>query len=375
MVSPESSLKEQAETLGFDICRVTRVDEAWDAGARLEEFVAAGHHGSMDWMETTLARRAHPKTMWPDARSAVVVGLNYAPNHDPLVSLGKPERGVISVYARGADYHDLLKKRLKQLARKFAETSGADVKVFVDTAPLMEKPLAAQAGLGWQGKHTNLVSRELGNWLFLGVMLTDADLTPDAPETDHCGSCRACLDICPTDAFPAPYKLDARACISYLTIEHKGPIPHEFRANMGNRIYGCDDCLAVCPWNKFAEAGRESKLFARAELKLPKLADLAALGEDGFRAVFAGSPVKRAGYESFIRNVAIAIGNSGDASLVPSLLDLLGHASPTIRGAAIWGLGRLDSALFAVEKAHRMEGETDAPVIAEWKQGDVKNQD
>ena len=375
MVSPESSLKEQAETLGFDICRVTRVDEAWDAGARLEEFVAAGHHGSMDWMETTLARRAHPKAMWPDARSAVVVGLNYAPDHDPLVSLEKPERGVISVYARGADYHDLLKKRLKQLARTFAETSGADVKVFVDTAPLMEKPLAAQAGLGWQGKHTNLVSRELGNWLFLGVMLTDADLTPDAPETDHCGSCRACLDICPTDAFPEPYKLDARACISYLTIEHKGPIPHKFRAKMGNRIYGCDDCLAVCPWNKFAEAGRESKLFARIELKLPRLADLAALDEAGFRAVFAGSPVKRAGYESFIRNVAIAIGNSGDASLVPSLLDLLGHASPTIRGAAIWGLDRLDSALFAVEKAHRMEGETDASVIAEWKQGDVKNQD
>ena len=240
-------VKQQALGLGFDGVAIARADEGWAAGERLEAFVEAGRHGTMDWMETTLARRKTPTAMWPEAKSAVVVAMNYGPDHDPLTTLERRGQGNISVYARGRDYHDMLKKRLKQLARAFVEASGEEVKVFVDTAPLMEKPLAYKAGLGWQGKHTNLVSRELGSWFFLGVMLTAAELEPDAPETDHCGSCRACLDICPTDAFPAPYELDARRCISYLTIEHDGPIPLEFRAAMGNRIYGCDDCLAVCP--------------------------------------------------------------------------------------------------------------------------------
>jgi epoxyqueuosine reductase len=242
-----AGVKALAAEIGFDIARIARADEAWDAGERLRRFVGEGRHGEMAWMETTLERRVHPTAMWPDAKSAVVVGLNYGPAHDPLAVLERPGEAAISVYAHNADYHDLMKKRLKRLAREFHQATGHDVKVFVDTAPLMEKPLAERAGVGWRGKHTNLVSREHGSWLFLGVMLTAAELDPDAAEIDHCGSCRACLDVCPTDAFPAPYQLDARRCISYLTIEHAGPIPHEFREAMGNRIYGCDDCLAVCP--------------------------------------------------------------------------------------------------------------------------------
>ena len=366
--SPEAFLKDTGRTIGFDSVRIARADEAWAAGERLEAFVAEGRHGQMDWMETTLERRKAPTAMWAGARSAVVVALNYGPGLDPMEILGERSLGNISVYARGKDYHDLLKSRLKQLARAFVAETGAEVKVFVDTAPLMEKPLAAKAGMGWQGKHTNLVSRELGSWFFLGVMLTDAALVPDVAETDHCGSCRACLDVCPTQAFPAPYQLDARRCISYLTIEHAGPIPREFRAAMGNRIYGCDDCLAVCPWNKFAEAASEAALHARAELKAPGLDELAALDDATFRDVFSGSPVKRSGRTRFVRNVCIAIGNSGDAGLVASVLALLDDAAPEIRGAAIWALARLDPDRFTAEKAARQDREGDPGVVAEWDQ-------
>ncbi|KCZ65751.1 hypothetical protein L53_00145 [Hyphomonas sp. L-53-1-40] len=359
-------VKHLARSLGFDGVAIARADEAWVAGERLEAFVEAGHHGSMDWMETTLERRKAPTAMWPDAKSAVVVALNYGPDHDPLRTLEQKALGNISVYARGRDYHDTLKKRLKQFAREFVAETGAEVKVFVDTAPLMEKPLAEKAGLGWQGKHTNLVSRELGSWFFLGVMLTVAELEPDQPEADHCGSCRACQDVCPTNAFPAPYQLDARRCISYLTIEHSGPIPAEFRAAMGNRIYGCDDCLAICPWNKFAEAASEIAFHARPELKAPGLDELAALDDATFREVFSGSPVKRIGRDRFVRNVCIAIGNSGEGALVASLLPLLDDPASVVRGSAIWALARLDRARFATEKAVRMEPETDPGVLAEW---------
>ncbi len=357
----------QADTLGFDAFGLATVEALdWPAAARLEHFVSEGHHGDMAWMAETLARRKTPAAMWPGAKSAFVVALNYAPDHDPMDNIAARTKGNISVYARGRDYHDVLKGKLKTLASQFASAAGADVKVFVDTAPLMEKPLAALAGIGWQGKHTNLVSRTLGSWFFLGVMLTDARLEPGSAEVDHCGSCRACLDICPTSAFPAPYQLDARRCISYLTIEHAGPIPLEFRAPLGNRIYGCDDCLAVCPWNKFAAAAREVKLQARVEHVLPNLADLVALDDAAFRARFAGSPVKRTGRDRFVRNVCIAIGNSGAAELVPSLIDRLSDASPLVRGAAIWALCTLDPARFQSEKHLRRAAETDVHVQEEW---------
>jgi epoxyqueuosine reductase len=362
----ETDLSRAARALGFDAAGIARVDAPWLAGDRLAAFVAAGYHGEMAWMETTLARRQSPRAMWPEAKSAVVVAVNYGPDHDPLLTLEQKSTGNISVYARGRDYHDLLKGRLKQLAGQFATRSGAQVKVFVDTAPLMEKPLAELAGLGWQGKHSNLVSRALGSWFFLGVMLTDAELAPDAPETDHCGTCRACLDICPTNAFPAPYQLDARRCISYLTIEHSGPIPHEFRAAIGNRVYGCDDCLAACPWNKFAAAASEAALQARDTLRAPALADLAALDDAAFRALFAATAVKRTGRDRFVRNVCIAIGNSGDARLVQTLIDRLDDTDALVRGAAIWALWRLDPARFAAEKQSRQAGEPDPAVSAEW---------
>ncbi len=366
-MSLETFLKTEAASLGFDACRVCRVDEAWNAGERLDAFVEAGYHGEMAWMETTLERRRAPTAMWNEAKSAVVVGLNYGPERDPMENLERRGEGNISVYARGKDYHDVLKKRLKALARAFVAEAGADVKVFVDTAPLMEKPLAQKAGLGWQGKHTNLVSRELGSWLFLGVMLTDAKLELDPSEIDHCGSCRACLDICPTAAFPEPYKLDARRCISYLTIEHKDPIPHEFRAAMGNRIYGCDDCLAICPWNKFADVANESAFWARAELKGPGLDELAALDDESFRQVFSGSPIKRIGRDRFLRNVLTAIANSADPAFIEeSVIPHLSDANPIVRGAAIWALGRLDSARFETEKAARLGAELDESVRAEW---------
>ncbi|MDP1739124.1 MAG: tRNA epoxyqueuosine(34) reductase QueG [Caulobacter sp.] len=339
--SPKTAIRDEAASLGFDVCGFASASDAWPAGARLEAFVAEGLHGTMGWMAETLPRRAHPTGMWPAARSAIVLGLNYGPDSDPLAALAERSRGTISVYARGDDYHELIKGRLKTLAGKIVARQGGEVKVFVDTAPLMEKPLAQRAGLGWQGKHTNLVSRELGSWLFLGSILTTLDIEPDAAEVDHCGSCRACLDVCPTDAFPAPYRLDARRCISYLTIEHAGPVPEEFRTAMGNRIYGCDDCLAVCPWNKFAAVARESAFHARDELRSPPLADLAALDDPAFRALFRKSPVKRIGRDRFVRNVLYAIGNSGDAALAASAARLKDDPSDVVRDAAGWALERL----------------------------------
>jgi epoxyqueuosine reductase len=370
LMTPETRIKAVARDLGFDAAGVARADAAWAAGEGLAAFVAEGRHGDMAWMETTLERRRHPTAMWPEARSAVVVGLSYGPSHNPLVALERRSEGVISVYAQGGDYHDLVKRKLKQLARRVQETTGADVKVFVDTAPLMEKPLAALAGIGWQGKHTNLVSREHGSWLFLGVVLTAAALQPDDPETEHCGSCRACLDVCPTDAFPAPGQLDARRCISYLTIEHKGPIPRELRAKMGNRIYGCDDCLAVCPWNKFAATAREAQLHARIENVGPALGDLAQLDDAAFRGIYAGSPIKRIGRDRFVRNVAVAIGNSGDRSLIPRLRALLDDASPLVRGAAVWALSRLaPREEFLRNRDDRAAFEPDQAVRDEWDAG------
>jgi epoxyqueuosine reductase len=338
---PKTLIRREAERLGFDACGFARLDESWPAAARLAEFVAEGRHGTMGWIERTAERRAHPRAMWSQARSAIVLGLNYGPDADPLAALADKAHGAISVYAQGDDYHDLIKGRLKQLAGLLQARLGGEVKVFVDTAPLMEKPLAEAAGLGWQGKHTNLVSREFGSWLFLGAILTTLELAPDAAGEDRCGACRACLDVCPTHAFPAPYQLDARACISYLTIEHDGPIPEEYRTAMGNRIYGCDDCLAVCPWNKFASAGRELKLAAREALKRPALADLAALDDAAFRKLFAKSPIKRIGRDRFVRNVLYAIGNSGDPSLAPAARARLADDDPAVREAAAWALARL----------------------------------
>jgi len=332
----------------------------------LQEFLAAGAHGDMTWMAANAARRGDPRVLWSDVRSILMLGVNYGPDSDPLAALQERNRGAISVYARGDDYHDLIKSRLKQIGRWLIDRAGGDVKVFVDTAPVMEKPLAAAAGLGWQGKHTNLVSRQFGSWLFLGAIFTTLDLPADASETDHCGACRACLDICPTAAFPAPYRLDARRCISYLTIEHKGQIPREFRPLMGNRIYGCDDCLAVCPWNKFAVTGHEIKLAAREALRAPPLADLARLDDAAFRALFAKSAVKRIGRARFVRNVLVAIGNSGNAGLAVEAERLLDDKAPLVRGAAIWALGRIaPERLSACAEACRAR-ETDPEVKAEW---------
>jgi epoxyqueuosine reductase len=345
---------------------VTRPDAAPLAKARLERFLAEGRHGDMAWMERNAGQRGDPRALWPQVRSLVMLGLNYGGADDPLAILRRRERGGISVYARGDDYHDIIKPRLKAVARWLIAQTGGDVKVFVDTAAVMEKPLAQSAGLGWQGKHTNLVSRELGSWLFLGAIFTTLDLPPDAPEADHCGSCRACLDICPTAAFPAPYRLDARRCISYLTIEHKGPIPRDLRPLMGNRIFGCDDCLAVCPWNKYAQLGREAKLAAREALRAPLLADLARLDEAAFRRLFAKSPVKRAGRDRFVRNVLTAIGNSADPALAGAAERLLTDASALVRGAAIWALGRLDRPRLRDIAALRGAAEADPEVAAEW---------
>jgi epoxyqueuosine reductase len=319
----------------------------------------------MDWLERNADRRGDPHRIWPDGRSIVMLGINYGPDEDPLLVLQQRMRGAISVYAQGDDYHEVIKPRLKKLGRWLIDNAGGEIKVFVDTAPVMEKPLAEAAGLGWQGKHTNLVSREHGSWLFLGAIFTSLDLPPDAAEDDHCGTCRACLDVCPTAAFPAPYQLDARRCISYLTIEHKGPIARELRPPIGNRIYGCDDCLAVCPWNKFAQSGRETKLAARAALRAPQLSDLARLDDAGFRALFAKSPVKRIGRDRFLRNVLIAIGNSGNATLADDAERLLEDPSPLIRGAAVWALGRLDRRRLSRAQTQR-SGEADPQVIDEW---------
>jgi epoxyqueuosine reductase len=364
---PRDEIRRRAAGLGFEVCRFTRLDAPCPATARLQAFLEAGRQGDMDWMAATADRRAHPRSLWPDARSAVVLGLNYGPQANPLEGLALRDRGLVSVYAQGDDYHDVIKGRLKQLGGWMASRTGAGLKVFVDTAPLMEKPLAQQAGLGWQGKHTNLVSRDFGSWLFLGVILTEAMLTPDAPESDHCGQCRACLDVCPTAAFPAPYQLDARRCVSYLTIEHRGPVDPALRPGLGNRIYGCDDCLAVCPWNKFAQAGREQRLAARDDLAAPALAELAALDDAAFRARFARSPVKRTGRDRFLRNVLYAIGNSGDPALVPAARARLEDASPLVRGAAVWALGRLLPPPEIVDLARGYaDAETHPDVRAEW---------
>lgn len=337
----KTRLVTEALDAGFIACRVCRPDSIPEVPARLAAFVDAGYHGQMAWMGDRMAWRGNPAALWPQARSVIMLAESYTPEHDPLAILSHRDKGAISVYAQGRDYHDVVKKRLKRVARWLVSEADCEVKVFVDTAPVPEKPLAAAAGLGWQGKHTNLVSRDWGNWAFLGAIFTTADLAEDAPEIDHCGSCRACLDVCPTDAFPAPYQLDARRCISYLTIEHKGPIPKELRRPLGNRIYGCDDCLAVCPWNKFAVAARDNRLASRAELASPDLADLAALDDAGFRALFSGSPIKRIGRDRFVRNVLYAIGNSKLSALMPAAQANLQDPDPAVRDAAGWAMAQL----------------------------------
>ena len=365
--SLKQRVRDQALALGFDAVGFAPAALGGAAKERLAEFVAGGLHGDMGWMAETAERRGDPAVLWSDARSVVVLGVNYGPASDPLAALARRERGTISVYAQGRDYHDLIKKRLKALARWMHETLRAEVKVFVDTAPVMEKPLAQRAALGWQGKHTNLVSREFGSWLFLGEVFTTLDLAPDRAEEDHCGRCSRCLDVCPTAAFTAPYRLDARRCISYLTIEHKGHIAREFRTAMGNRIYGCDDCLAVCPWNKFATRTGQPELMPRMELVAPRLAELARLDDPSFRQVFSGSPIKRIGRDRFLRNVLIAIGNSGEPALAAVAEERLDDASPLVRAMAVWALSRLlPSDVFAARRARRASFESDPDVQAEW---------
>jgi epoxyqueuosine reductase len=340
---PRSALRDRALALGFDVCGFTAITEPWPATARLEEFVAKGRHGEMAWIQISLPRRAHPAGLWSAARSALVLGMNYGPDIDPLAQLAAKDRAAISVYAQGEDYHDLIKGRLKTLAGFVVSRFGGEVKVFVDTAPLMEKPLAEAAGLGWQGKHTNLVSRDFGSWLFLGAILTTLDLPSDPSGVGGCGACHACLDICPTDAFPAPYQLDARKCLSYLTIEFAGAWPEPYRAAMSNRVYGCDDCLAVCPWNKFASKAHEQRLQARDALRQPSLAELAGLDDIGFRALFAKSPVKRIGVNRFRRNVLYAIGNSGEPALREAARPHLRSSDPVVADAAGWAIERLST--------------------------------
>jgi epoxyqueuosine reductase len=339
----KARLVARAEAEGFARAGVTRPDAVPEVAARLASFLAEGRHGQMGWMAERAAWRGNPAALWPAARSVVMLAEPYTPDEDPMAVLGRRDRGAISVYARNRDYHDLVKKRLKRVARWMVAETGCEVKVFVDTAPVPEKALGQAAGLGWQGKHTNLLSRDLGNWFFLGAIFTTLELEPDAPEGEHCGSCRACLDVCPTDAFPAPFQLDARRCISYLTIEHRGPVEVGLRERMGNRIYGCDDCLAVCPWNKFAVAAREMGYAAREELRAPRLAELARLDDAGFRAMFAGSPIKRIGRDRFVRNVLYAIGNSGMAELRAVAAGLVADPDPAVAEAAEWAVARLSS--------------------------------
>jgi len=357
----------RAKSLGFDVCKVTPATLPDDIGNKLETAIDLNRHASMEWMETTLHRRKSPTAMWDEANSAIMLGMNYGPNSNPLETLSQKSKATISVYARNRDYHDLIKGKLKTLAGWLASKTSEDVKVFVDTAPLMEKPLAKQAGLGWQGKHTNLVSREFGSWLFLGAILTKADLPSDEAETDHCGSCQSCLDICPTKAFPAPYQLDAGRCISYLTIEHDGAIPLQFREAMGNRIYGCDDCLAICPWNKYAQETSEIKLKAREDLSAPDLEELAQLDDKSFRTKFSGSPIKRIGRNKFLRNVMIAIGNSKDQSLKEIALQNCKDENPMVRAASIWALSRLEEPTrFTDMRIKALKSETDESVVEEW---------
>ena len=363
---PKALLRAEALRLGFDAVGFAPATLAPEAGRRLAAFVAEGRQGDMGWLAERVAQRASPDVLWPEARSAVVVAQSYAPAEDPLANLAQGSIGNLSVYARNRDYHALMKGRLKHLAQFAASRLGGEVKVFVDTAPVMEKPLAQLAGLGWQGKHSNLLSRALGNWFFLGSLLTTLELAPDPPAEERCGSCRACLEACPTKAFPAPFQLDARRCLSYLTIEHAGPIPAEFRQAMGNRIYGCDDCLAACPWNRFAQATLEAKLQARADLVAPPLADLVALDEAGFRRRFAGSAVKRIGHARFLRNVLIAIGNGGDVTLLPAVQARLDDPNTLVRGAAAWAYRRLAPDAALAEAPARRAAEGDAAVAAEW---------
>jgi epoxyqueuosine reductase len=368
MDTARENIRDWALAEGFDAVGFAAATLDARVGEALRAFLAAGRHGDMGWLETRADQRANPQALWPEAKSAVVLGLNYAPDFDPLANLADKTRATISVYALGDDYHDVIKKRLKKIARTMVEQLGGDVKVFVDTAPVMEKPLAQSAGLGWQGKHTNVVSREHGSWLFLGVILTTLDLQPGRAEADHCGTCTNCLDICPTKAFVAPYQLDARRCISYLTIEHKGPIPRSLRPLMGNRIYGCDDCLAVCPWNKFAAATREEAFRPREATSSPALGDLATLDDASFRTRFAKSPIKRIGRDRFLRNVLIAIGNSGATSLAASAKPHLADENPIVRGAAIWALSRLlDAKTFATLAQTHAPTEQDPTVREEWR--------
>jgi len=373
MTATKAAIRAQARELGFDAVGFAAPELGAEASAGLRAYLAEGRHGDMDWLARNVDRREDPRTLWPETATVITLGMNYGPDHDPLDDLAATDAGNISVYARGRDYHDVVKKRLKQLGRWLIEEYGGAIKVFVDTAPVMEKPLGQAAGVGWQGKHTNLVSRTYGSWLFLGEVFTTLDLAPDEPEGDYCGSCRACLDVCPTNAFPAPYRLDATRCISYLTIEHRGQIPVELRAAIGNRIYGCDDCLAVCPWNKFAETARNEWLQARPELERPDLAELARLSDADFRAKFSGSPVKRLGRDRFVRNVLVAVGNSAEPGLVPVAEERLADDAPLVRGMAVWALARL-----APERPGQWQDqrdrETDPAVAAEWQRalaGDV----
>ncbi|WP_062221896.1 tRNA epoxyqueuosine(34) reductase QueG [Aureimonas sp. D3] len=366
-------LDEDARRLGFSSLGVAPALDEGVSGTRLEAFIASGFHGTMGWLPETAERRRSVNALWPEARAVIVLGLNYGPDKNPLDLLQRPDRGAISVYARHRDYHDVIKGKLKELAGRLVARAGVqadgqphDVKVFVDTAPLMEKPLGQAAGLGWQGKHTNLVSRTFGSWLFLGSIATTIPLEPDRPGQDLCGSCRACQDACPTQAFPEPYRLDARRCISYLTIETRRPIPREFRAAMGNRIYGCDDCLAVCPWNKFAQEAAEAKLRAREDLKAPSLASLLALDDAGFRALFAGSPVKRIGRDKFVSNCLIAAGNSGDLAFVPLVTPHLSDAAPLVRAMAVWALAQLVAPDLASMREAARTREDDPLVREEW---------
>jgi len=367
LASLREALEQVARAQGFadiGVCRPSAMTDRTIPG--LQAFVDAGRHGDMAWMADRMGWRGDPTALWPEAKSVIMLAENYGPDADPLPQLEHRDTGVISVYAQNRDYHDLVKKRLKRLGRWLVDQTGAEIKVFVDTAPVMEKPLAEAAGLGWQGKHTNLVSRKIGSWFFLGAIFTTEDILPDNPHEDRCGGCRKCLDICPTDAFPAPYQLDARRCISYLTIEHKGHIPRDLRPLIGNRIYGCDDCLAVCPWNKFAEKASEAGYWARVELRHPRLDHLAGLDDAAFREVFAGSPIKRIGRDRFLRNVLIAIGNSGDADMASAAKQHLTDPSPLVRGAAVWALSRL---LAPADFLALRRPDEDEEVAEEWRLG------
>ena len=365
-LSLKERIAQEANALGFAAVRFAGADPPPGAGAALDTFLADGRHGDMAWLAANSERRKSPRAIWPDVKSIIMLGMSYGPERDPRAALLERSRGAISVYAQGADYHDVIKSKLKVLASRVQDVAQGEVKVFVDTAPVMEKPIAAKAGLGWQGKHTNLVSRDFGSWLFLGAIFTTAEIDPDVPEEDHCGACRRCLDVCPTNAFVAPYQLDARACISYLTIEHKGHIAPEYREAMGNRIFGCDDCLAVCPWNKFASAAHEAKLSVRAESDNPPLSELLKLDDASFRARFRGTPIKRTGRDRFLRNVLIAAGNSGDETLVPQVEARLSDASPLVRAMAVWALSRLAPDWAAAVRELEAQGEGDPAVADEW---------